>query len=85
MNNNLNNHYERIFITGANGSVGSHLYSILSDDFQVFKLLRNKNNKYHIKYSERFNRSCLIHFSSKTPTNSTCNEFDLNQSHLKRM
>ena len=83
MNNNLNNHYERIFITGANGSVGSHLYSILSDDFQVFKLLRNKNNKYHIKYSERFNRSCLIHFSSKTPTNSTCNEFDLNQSHLK--
>ena len=83
MNKNLNHHYDRIFITGTNGCVGSHLYSILSDDLPVFKLLRNKNNKYLIKNKERMNRSCLIHFSSKTPTNSTSKQFDTNQSHLK--
>tara|TARA_A100001011_G_scaffold398924_1_gene505216 strand:- start:3598 stop:4473 length:876 start_codon:yes stop_codon:yes gene_type:complete len=83
VNLNSNPHYDRVFITGTNGCVGSHLYSILSDDFPVVRLIRNKNNKYHIADSKRNNRSCLIHFSSKTPTNSTSKDFDLNQIHLK--
>ena len=83
MNFNHNTKYDRVFITGTNGCVGSHLYSLLSDDYPLVKLIRNKNNKYVIADSKRINRSCLIHFSSKTPTNSTSKEFDLNQIHLK--
>ena len=85
VNKNLNHHYDRIFITGTNGCVGSHLYSILSDDLPVFKLLRNKNNKYLIKDKERMKRSCLIHFASKTPTNSQTQNFEINQIHLKSL
>ncbi len=80
---NSNCRYDCIFITGTNGCVGGHLYSILSNELPVIKLVRNKNNKYLIEDSERIDKSCLIHFSSKTPTNSTSKEFDINQFHLK--
>ena len=36
-----------------------------------------------IKESEINSKSCLIHFSSKTPTNSESKEFDINEFHLK--
>ena len=81
----FNSNYERIFISGTNGAVGSHLYSLLKRDFPTFKLERDAKNNFLIDNSKQVNRSCLIHFASKTPTNSKTQNFDINQIHLENL